>query len=149
MKVRYKAYDFAGDPLKVKLEIDSIIEKTGDATPEKIVEMARDSSTELYKCFTWDDKKAADKWRLHEARVLVCNIVVDAEDAEEETTSIRCFYKTDYNDGYKPTKIIVQQPDEYKKLLNNALAELEAFQRKYKALSELESVLDAISNLIA
>lgn len=47
---------------------DEIAAIGDSATPEQIVEAARDESSELHKCFTWNDTEAADKWRKQEAR---------------------------------------------------------------------------------
>ena len=56
---------FRADAQLVSNEIMSI----GDtATPAQIVDMARDSSTELHKCFEWNDTVAAEKYRLEQAR---------------------------------------------------------------------------------
>ena len=57
------------------------------------------------------------------------------------------FYKTSNDEGYKPTSIIMQNKDEYKKLLERAFAELTAFKNKYHSLSELDGVFDQIDLL--
>ena len=57
------------------------------------------------------------------------------------------FYKTSNDEGYKPTSIIMQNKDEYKKLLERAFAELTAFKGKYHSLSELDGVFEQIDLL--
>lgn len=49
-----------------------ICDQMESATPQQILEKARDESTELHKCFTWDDSIAAEKYRIQEARQIVC-----------------------------------------------------------------------------
>lgn len=135
---------YSADAQKVAEEIYSIGES---ATTAQILDKARDEKSELHKCFEWNDTKAAESWRMQQARRLVCNLVIKEERKSEQGPEVRLFFKTDANEGYKPTVLIMQDKDEYQKLLQNALAELNAFQRKYRSLSELETVFTAIDEL--
>ena len=135
---------FKGDAQIVSDEIRIIQTKNNDeATPIMIVEYAETHPhSELHKCFTWDDTEAARKYRLVEARMIVRNLVVtrrDASDAEKhEPQAVRFCYRTERTGGYKRTECIIQKPDEKKKLLEIAKAELFAFKRKYAMLSDNE-----------
>jgi hypothetical protein len=127
-------------------EISSIGES---ATPNEILDKARDENTELHKCFEWNDGIAAERWRLHQARQVVCCLVVKETDDSEANSkpAVRMFYKTNSEDGYKPTSFIVQNKSEYERLLQMAFSELKAFQTKYAVLSELEELFGVIDNL--
>lgn len=144
---KWKINVYKADASKVANEIIAI----GDeAKPEQIVEKARDPESELHKCFIWDDKIAAEKWRLEEARHIVRLLVIDKQDEEPDDEPIRVFFKVnnEYDTGYKQTSLIFRNEDEYKALLRQAKAELEAFKRKYKTLTELEAVFDAIDEIL-
>ena len=134
---------YSADAQKVADEILAIGES---ATTAEILEKARDETTELHKCFDWDDAQAAEKWRLQQARHIVCSLVIK-EKAETPQPEVRVFFKTDNESGYKPTVLILQDKDEYQKLLARALAELNSFRAKYKALTELDGVFNAIDQL--
>ena len=117
------------------------------ATPKQIVEVAKNEDTELHKCFDWDNDVAAEKWRLEQARQVVRTLVIKREDpkeGEEHKPEIRFFHQTDNREGYKSVEFIVRNDDEYKKLLDQAYAELRAFKAKYHNLSELQEILDLI-----
>lgn len=137
---------FKADAQKVADEISSI---GLSVKPEEIVDKARDESTELHKCFEWDDTKAAEKFRLHQARQIVCNLIVREVNDTQKEREIRVFYKTDNTDGYKPITYIMRDEDEYQKLLSRAVSELKSFQKKYSTLKELEGVWEAINPLTA
>ena len=122
-------------------EIEAIGES---ATPSQILEKAKDESTELHKCFIWDDTEAAEKWRLHTARMICCNIVIQRVERDEDIPQIRYFHKPVNGQGYKPAPVIIKRPDEYQALLQRAMNELAAFKKKYAALSELEDILALI-----
>lgn len=133
----------SADAQKVADEIAAI----GDsATPAQILDRARDEQSELHKCFDWDDAKAAEKWRLQQARHIVCNLVIK-ETSDTPKPEVRLFFKTDGESGYKSTMLIMQDKDEYQKLLARALAELSNFKTKYKTLAELDGVFAAIDQL--
>ena len=109
----------------------------------KAEQRAKDADTELHRCFTWNDKTAADKWRLQEARLLVCHLVIQNEDPESTLPEVRYFYKND-NGGYKQSAQIFRKMDEYQMLLEKARNELHAFKTKYSCLQELDEILALI-----
>lgn len=125
---------------------DEILAIGKSATTAQILDKARDEKTELHKFFDWDDAEAAEKWRLQQARHIVCNLVIK-EKTDAPKPEVRVFFKTDNESGYKPTALIMQDKDEYQKLLARALAELNSFRAKYKSLTELDGVFDAIDQL--
>ena len=125
---------------------DEILAIGSSATTAQILDKARDEQTELHKCFDWNDAEAAEKWRLQQARHIVCNLVIKGK-SETPRTEVRVFFKTDADSGYKPTVLIMQDKDEYRKLLDRALAELNSFRAKYKTLVELDGVFDAIDKV--
>lgn len=125
---------------------DEILAIGNSATTAQILDKARDEQTELHKCFDWNDAEAAEKWRLQQARHIVCNLVIK-EKSDTPRPEVRVFFKTDADSGYKPTVLIMQDKDEYRKLLDRALAELNSFKAKYKTLVELDCVFDAIDKV--
>ena len=129
------------DPQKVA---DEILGIGGEATPQQIVDAARDESTELHRCFEWNDSVAAEKYRLTQARTIVCNLVIAKPEENPEAPQIRYFYKTDAGTGYQPSFKIFKVDDEYQKLLKQAYAELHSFKQKYNSLKELEEILALI-----
>lgn len=128
-------------PQKVTEEIMAIGE---DATPGQILSKARDDSTELHRCFTWDNTIAAEKWRLQEARQVVCSLIIRQETVTPDKPPVRIFHKNETGSGYKSAPLLFKVEEEYQKLLQAALAELQAFKRKYARLSELEDILALI-----
>lgn len=138
------AFLHKADASLVSAEITSIGESV---TPAQIVEKARDPSTELHKCFEWDDAIAAERHRLDQARQVVRHLVI-RETIREDKPPIRFFFKPESGSGYQPTQIIVRNQDSYQTLLASALRDLEALRVKYHSLNELESVFEAIEELM-
>lgn len=121
-----------------------------EVKPEQIVNRARDEKSELHKCFEWDDSAAAEKYRLIQGRQIVQHLIVVQKEVEQpeqkEPIQFRVMMKneTGKDSGYKQTRIMVKDEDEYKKMLDMAWSELRAFKRKYACLSELAEIFALI-----
>ena len=115
------------------------------ASPQQIVDKARNPDTELHKCFEWNDSIAAERFRLWQARDICCKLVIKEEVVPEDRPEVRVFVKTAAGENYKPTEIVVKHDGEYEQLLAQAWRELQIFKNKYKMLSELKEILDLIN----
>ena len=145
MEIKWCGFKFNADAEKCWKEIKSL----GDAvTPEAVVNFARDESTELHKCFEWDDTKAAEAWRKQQARTICGSLVVVEEKEEKEPISFRILQHDSKEQAYKPVTLILQNEDEYKRLVNRAKAELASFRERYKNILELRNVIEEIDKVI-
>ena len=141
MSVVWSMKLFKADANKVYADLEKIKEKT----PQNIVDYAEaHPKSELHKCFTWDDSKAANEFRKQQARRVI-QLLVFQDEKEEEPTKIRVMQRA--SESYEPVKMIVRDKDEYKALLARAKAELKAFKERYKNLVELEQILELIDEL--
>ena len=138
------------DAQKVAEEIYAV----GDQpTREQIVEMARNKKTESHKLFDWDDKSAAEKYRLVQAGKLMTALCIEYVGMNEEKkpdtkpVPIRMYYNIDNGAGYTPTVAIMQNQNNYNKLLMKATDELKSFKVKYAMLKELQPVFTEIDKL--
>lgn len=134
----------AADAQKVADELTAL---GNEVRPEAVVELARNEGTELHRCFEWDDTVAAERYRVHQARQVLCSLVIKEAQDLPQTEGKRLYYKTDEHDGYKPTEYILRHEDEREKLLARALNELRALERKYNTLYELNAVWAALGEI--
>lgn len=123
-----------------------------EITPENTLNYARDNeSSELHKCFTWEDDVAAEKWRLKEARQLI-QFIVKVDDTPKfksnSPSTDRVYQVTSKPNVYKPIEYFIEHKDEHQKLLERALGELRSFETRYNNLSELKDVFEAIHTVI-
>jgi hypothetical protein len=132
---------------RIRRELERINQENGGlATPEQVVEAARDEDNPLHSWFTWDDSEAAKKWRIHQARNL---LRLQVEIVGE--TNVRAFIslvpdrKT--GGGYRELTDILADEALHQQMLDDAMAELRVFRRKYAALQSLTPLwasIDAI-----
>ena len=131
---------FKADPKKIYKELGNTT-----ITPEEVLEKARNEKTELHRCFEWSDSVAAEKYRLQQARQIIQLLVVVPKNEKNEPT--RVFQITSERNVYQHSRMFLRQPDEYQILLQRAKIELKQIRQRYKALSELEAIFDAIDEL--
>ena len=116
-------------------------------SPEEIVEAAKDEATELHKCFEWNDSVAAEKYRLHQARMIFTQLVVRTETSDNTPVAVRVISSASVANVYTPTKMLVKSDTEYADLLERAKRELQAFKQKYATVVELQEIFTAIDAL--
>lgn len=116
-------------------------------TMQDVVTMAKPKDHYMHSMFEWDNKIAGDKYREIQAQKIVHNLVF-VVDEKPDTTPVRVFVSNpDERKVFTPIRVIMRNEDSYQKLLQTALSELKAFERKYSSLSELSEVFDAIDAL--
>ena len=143
MEVITWAFPHKGDAEKCYRECQTLSE----ITPENVLDLARDENTELHKCFEFDDTIAGEKYRLIQARDIIRHFVIKYTNDGGEEQKIRTFQITTVTNRYEPTRVIMKNPNEYAALLSRAKEELRNIKRRYKTLTELEEVFEAIDNL--
>lgn len=116
-------------------------------SPADIVEAARNESSELHKCFEWDDSIAAEKYREHQARMVIAQLVVRTETTDNTPVSVRVISSANAMNSYMPTKMLIRSEPEYADLLERAKRELRAFQQKYITVVELQDIFAMIDTL--
>lgn len=127
-------------------ELQRICTEHGGLDPADIVDESRDTSAPLHPCFEWNDEVAAEKYRQTQAAQIVRSIVT-VEETRSGPQEVRAFVHVQQK--YHPISVVVNSADQMEELLKTALDELQAFRRKYSALSRLAPVIKAIDDVVA
>lgn len=138
---------FSADAGKVADELNSLDVKK----PESVVAFAKNKKTELHKCFTWEDAKAAQLYRLEEARSVVRSvIVVNDEEPDAKPIEHRAFeyvITAPKDETKKPEKTFMEtekalsDTDFRQQILNSisrSISELSNKARVYQYLADKE-----------
>jgi hypothetical protein len=137
------------DAVRALGEAIDALNKGPGATPEALVELARNESSSIHRYFEWDDAKAADQYRLHQARYYLRSVVVEWVTEEGKTLHLRAFNPV-YGEGgvrWEGLKTAAQKDGEIQLLLERARAELRAFRKKYKALRVLDAGIELMREI--
>jgi len=134
-------------------ELYAIQEKDGELNPEQIVEFAKDKSTFLHKCFNWNNKDAAHKFRINQATELLRRIEVRVlKDGEPQ--SLRAFEVVN-RPLFKPQNYIsLDLADSFVRSgqianndLSRALSRLEPYHEYEKVSIYIRSALEELSKV--
>lgn len=144
-----------GVPAQVAGErLKEIEERDGSVTPQAVVEDARPEDSVLHSAFEWNDEKAAEAYRIHQAGQLIRCIVVVPE-KKEVKEPVRLFINTSPTDDgqkrvgtYINVRSAMENPVSRSVILSNAKHEMLLFKKKYSQLKELSLVFTAIDKTL-
>lgn len=122
----------------------------GQLRPIDVVNAARPKASPLHSRFEWDNTKAAQEYRLWQARHLI-NVTVEYFGGEESSFTGRVFVSltSDRGDGagYRSMVSVMSDDQHRARLMQDALEEMDVFKRKYIRLKELADVFVAMSKV--
>jgi|SRR5215472_15389160 len=108
----------------------------GELHPHAVVDDARDPKSALHTHFEWNDAKAAENYRVDQARALIrCIRVIDDDDRSRPAyLSIRT---DDGVTGYRTFQDVLSSADLRQRLLEQAERDLAAWTQRYRELREI------------
>lgn len=129
-------------------ELRNIYEEEKVLRPKDVVDRARDKRNPLHDEFTWDNNKAAEEYRLHEARRLI-TIAVEVLPDLAEPMEVQVFQSlpTDRKKnggGYRSTTDILSHAEMREELIECAMSELVRIRNRYKHVTELSEAWLAV-----
>jgi len=125
-------------------EVCRKLEEEGNLTPKALVEASRPEDAPLHSMFEWDDAVAAERYREVQGGMIIRYLEVVPSGSSEP---VRAFVSVAAEGGgrsYMDVTAALSSEPTRDEVLETALAELRAFERKYRSLSELSDVLAAI-----
>lgn len=145
-----------GVPAQVAGErLREIEDRDGSVTPQAVVDDARPEDSLLHPVFEWDDEKAAEAYRIHQAGNFIRCIVVVPEKNDTVKEPIKLFINTNpTDDGQKRIgsfinlRSAMENPASRSVILSNAKHEMLLFKKKYSQLKELSKVFEAIDSVL-
>ena len=124
-------------------ELCDKLRETKGLTPQTLLDASRKEGTVLHDEFEWDDTVAGEKYRLDQSAHIIRSIIIvqkteEEEEPDEEYVPVRAFFPVSETKGnYESIHVIAKNDDMQRRLLDNCLSELKAFQRKYAALKDV------------
>ena len=137
-------------------------ERDGEIIPENVVDEARPETALLHPIFEWDDRKAAEKYRVQQAQGIIRNIVIVQERQDDNPPiAVRAVINVEPveelglpNTGgeytrakYQMLKTAMMHDETRHTVLENAKRELSAVKRRYRDVQELAEVWAAIERV--
>jgi hypothetical protein len=136
--------------------LDQLIARHGHIKPAHVVSAARPSSSPIHNLFTWDNTKAAAKWREEEARSLIRSIRVVRDDLPIEDQPITRRYlnvvasedEGDFQgDAYLNIEDVMRDEAYSQQVLQAALDGLQQWKAKHDGLKEFFGIYAEIESV--
>jgi hypothetical protein len=140
----------------MKINIEKELKKiaaqhAGLLRPGDVLAAAKSNHHPLHKKFCWDDTKAAQEYRLWQARELIMSVRVVYE-ADEHQIPYRMFVSLTSDrkgSGYREVISVLRHDDRRAEMLQDAINELCYFKSKYGFIKELSEVWTTIDRIKA
>jgi len=127
---KYKSNGFIGNK-KAQIygeRLEHIKKSKGKLKPQYVVEDAKNPKSILHDYFEWNNSKAGEKYRIHQARQLI-SCIVEVVVVEGKRTNMKSFFNIGKDDDqervYITLKEAVTKPNYKKQVLNQLIHELE------------------------
>lgn len=144
----WKGYKYRTDANEAGRVMEEL-ERTVGLTTKNLVDASRPEDAPLHKDFEWDDAIAGEKYREVQAGKMITSLKIVLK--QEEAKPTRGFVTLEYAPGkpgnYESVENVLLVEEKRNRLLTLAIRELQAFRRKYIALSELSELFDLIDKL--
>lgn len=127
--------------------LEKIEKKKGSITASDFLDASRSKKSPTHSMFEWDDTIAAEKYRLRQSAQIINQLEISIESNGFEC--VTAFVNVESKSVRKTASFIniesAMSDEEYREqILQNALSELKAFEKKYAQYRELADVFDSI-----
>jgi hypothetical protein len=123
----------------------------GELRPEEVVEESREPEAPLHPVFEWDDERAAELHRQEQARGLIRSVRVVYQDADDQPSQRIAYISVrtdpDSDRSYVSATRVMEEPELKNQAIADAISLLRGVQRRYRELTELEAVWEAIDDV--
>lgn len=139
-------------------ELQKIQEENGTLIARDVLDKAKDKNNPLHEYFVWDNSVASEKWRMHQARLLINSIEIVVSYNGKGTTqkaffNVRVPVGEDY-EGTSETKrvyvinnVALNNPDMRRQIVEKAFEQLEYWRMQYQKYKEFKPIVKAIKEI--
>lgn len=115
----------------------------GVLSPRAIVDESKPADAVLHPAFEWNNARAADSWRLHQARQIARSVyIVEPATDEAPKQEAPAFFHIQRSE-YRPTEQVIRRPD----LFEQAIEQLhQKFAAAERAIKELERAAEGTAD---
>lgn len=144
MTYKWNNVGFDANANKVGKELE-IIESTNELTNFNVLQYARvHKSSELNKCFEWDNTVAGEKWRMQQANNILASISVVVVEHDEPVKAFVSIKTPEEKRVFKSIIKVLNNEEEYAQLLDKAEREFISYKDKYNKLVKIKDLKEII-----
>lgn len=135
------------DPDEALNEIQKAETIFGKITPENVLKIAYSEDSALHTLFEWDDEKAAQNYRIQQARNIINNIEIKVV-SDDGPISIPVFEVVSTKTGNQYKHIEDLDFDERKYIRENTIRSINALKTKLKIYNDFNRVINHLDSAI-
>ena len=132
--------------------IENIKKKRGGITPQLLIIESKKKKSLLHNCFEWNDSKAAEEYRIVQAREILRCIIIEIEPDEdyEEIRTIRALIapssiEKENNTSYVTVEEVCNDEELQAAYMRQLKRDLDAIKNKIKGFKQFSEVVKAIN----
>ena len=125
--------------------VEQIEDEYGSVTKERLLEVSRPNDSVTHSLFEWDDPKAAEMYRLDQAKHIIGALRVVYVNSDCEQVTVKAFVNvSELSDkaAYRNVEVVLQDEDSREIYLKRVQNELNAFVKRNKNIKELADMLE-------
>ena len=131
------------DPQAIGEAIERVrLDRGGELHPGDLVDAAKDPASVLHRHFEWDNKVAAESYRLDQARAIIRLVRVVDKDGDQSRAFVSI--RSDHGVSYRSIGDVLQSKDLRERVLEQAEKDLAAWQTRYRELHDLVERVEPI-----
>lgn len=131
--------------MSLRDHLQAIYDQHGELTAELVVNQARAKTHPLHDRFEWDNRRAGEQWRQHQAADLIRSVKVVYREATEnrEAGTIRAYHAVRGPNGhaYQPADKVAADPFTRQLVLADMEREWKALHRRYADFAEFADMV--------
>lgn len=135
------------DPNVAGAALSDLESSEGQLTAQGVVEAARPTTSPLHPAFEWDDAKAAESYRLVQARSMIKSIEIVVQSSQDTATPKTVYFNVpqsgETEGGYKSREVLASNVEEWELALNAAKVQLAGCLKSLRAIEELRPALSS------
>jgi len=129
---------------KIAAELAALAQR-GRLVPKRVVEWAKaHQRSALHSCFEWNNGRAAEQYRIWQARELIVSVEVTYPDGKKRQVYVSPVHARVAREGYHRLVDVMSDDEKRWRYLEQALDELERVCARYEDLCELGGVRAAV-----
>jgi len=126
--------------------VGEIVQRLPSRTADSLLKEARKASSPIHSQFEWDDTKAAQQYRLVQARCMIASLRVEVVSVDQKVQKVTAFVRNaDRTGSYVPT--LEADEDDLGDAELRCWQQMKVFRERWKGLEFARSVVQAIESV--
>ena len=130
-------------------ELERIEARHGKVTAAILVKESKSKQAALHSCFEWDDKKAAEKYRLRQADSIITNLVVMVDGKPETETRAYINVSTARQGEFNHATIALLSEDTKTMEINRLVGVMDGARRDLERLGNFAAECEKIGEVVS